>query len=129
MRQRCRDSNASNYDRYGGRGIQICERWNTYLNFYEDMGDRPLHTTLDREDSDGDYTPENCRWAGHHLQAQNKRNSGLVAGVSFRKDRGHWKAIGEEIEGSRVYLGSDEDWFEAVCLRKSWENKQRELNV
>jgi hypothetical protein len=124
MRNRCNCSSAGNYQRYGGRGISICERWNDFLKFYEDMGERPPNHSLDRISSEGDYTPENCRWANHHLQAQNKRNSSKVAGVTFRKERGHWRAIAEYQDGKKSYLGSSKDWFEAVCIRKSWEAQQ-----
>jgi hypothetical protein len=74
MKRRVLNPNAINYDRYGGRGIRICERWMSFENFYADMGDRPDGMTLDRyPDVDGNYEPSNCRWATATQQSNNQR--------------------------------------------------------
>jgi hypothetical protein len=75
MVQRCYDTNATGYSRYGGRGITVCERWlgrDGFVNFLADMGERPEGLTLDRINNDGDYVPSNCRWATRSEQQRNK---------------------------------------------------------
>lgn len=78
MRRRCNNPKHPAYNNYGGRGIKVCERWNNYDNFLKDMGEAPPGLTLDRIDVNGDYTPENCRWATRSQQARNIRSTRLV---------------------------------------------------
>jgi hypothetical protein len=81
MISRCKYPSIRNYKWYGGRGIKVCDRWLTFKNFYEDMGNRPSGKfTLERIDNDGNYEPDNCIWA---LATDNKNNTRANRKLTF----------------------------------------------
>lgn len=71
MNQRCSNQALPEYARYGGRGIRVCARWRVFENFLADMGECPPGLTLDRRNNDGNYEPDNCRWATRATQRRN----------------------------------------------------------
>lgn len=76
MKRRCLNPNTRYYERYGGRGITVCERWMSFKNFIQDMGPKPSpDLTLDRTDNNRGYSLDNCRWATRTVQQANRRNT------------------------------------------------------
>lgn len=86
MRDRCRNPKNRQWNDYGGRGISICDRWDSFQAFAADMGDRPPGHSIDRIDNNLGYSPENCRWATRKEQQRNQRRAVFVTieGVVYR---------------------------------------------
>ena len=82
MRQRCENPNNDRYADYGGRGIYVCPRWQSFENFLADMGQCPPRMSLDRHpDNNGNYDPINCRWATNKQQCNNTRRNIVIEQV------------------------------------------------
>jgi hypothetical protein len=109
MRKRCLDKAHLHYDRYGGAGVTICERWDSFENFLADMGERPEGKTLDRYPvKDGNYEPGNCRWATKREQALNRKSTVWIEIDGQRKCIKEWAAIygiNKQVVGTRLRLG------------------------
>ena len=133
MRERCLNPRGNAYKNYGGRGIKICKRWDRFENFYADMGKKPVGMTLDRRNSNGDYSPSNCRWASRKTQGQNtiicyrwkingivynsSRDAANAVGVSESTIRA-W-AKGEIKNMNRLYVGDKMKSASRVPLYKN----------
>jgi len=92
MKRRCYNPNENRYNRYGGRGIKVCDRWlNSYDNFLEDMGFPPNKSyQIDRIDNDGDYRPGNCRWVSRKKNGRNKCNNKIIEAFGERLTQAEW---------------------------------------
>lgn len=93
MRSRCQNPNVAAYPNYGGRGITVCPAWQSFENFYRDMGDPPAGFSLDRVNNDLGYSPENCRWATRKEQSRNQRGLRLLTIDGVEKSMGEWAEI------------------------------------
>lgn len=90
MRDRCLNSRNERYHRYGGRGIDICPEWNTFAQFYLDMGDRPEGYSLERVDNDKGYERGNCKWALPKEQSNNTRRCVFIEHRGKRQTVAQW---------------------------------------
>lgn len=91
IKNRCQNINSPDYVDYGGRGIEVCERWMSFECFYSDMGRRPtIHHSIDRIDNNKGYSPDNCQWATAERQARNRRSSRMVEIDGETKSLAEW---------------------------------------
>jgi hypothetical protein len=138
IKRRCLDPNRNIWEFYGGDGVKVCSRWMDFIPFYEDMGDRPHETSIDRKNIDEstkhyscgkcDECIRNgwvfhCRWATVEQQSMNRRmfknNTSGYRGVSYHKANKKWVA-----KLKNKYLGTFKTVEEA---KESYDSALREL--
>lgn len=128
MRDRCNNPKRDHYDRYGGRGIKVCDRWEDFALFLEDMGPRPPGATIERKDNDGNYEPENCHWATMVQQQNNRSSTHKITWQDQTHSLKEWaKILGRSQYSMSTRLNRD-GWTEEEVLRFA-NQKERTLWV
>ena len=127
MRQRCLNPSGNRYHRYGGRGIKVCERWlESFENFLADMGESPIGMSLDRIDNDGDYEPNNCRWADDSEQNRNRSIAKIVTAQGITMTLPEWSdktGIPQHVLRNRLYRdGWDTDRAVSTPVKYKGDN-------
>ncbi len=115
MTMRCTNPNYWYFHRYGGRGIRVCARWlghDGFANFLSDLGPRPTGYWLDRINNDGDYSPDNCRWASPTDQCRNRSSNHLLSNGDDKRTITEWAQLlgsGRKIIYQRLKRGWSEE--------------------
>ncbi len=112
MKQRTQEKTNKAYEKYGGRGIKLCEEWNDFNKFEKwALENGYMHSlTLDRKDNDGDYCPQNCRWTTYKTQANNRSNNVVIEYNGETKTVSQWaeeKGLRSDTLRSRLNRGWD----------------------
>ena len=108
MLSRCYNPNTWNYERYGGRGITVCDEWFKFEGFYKDMGNKPFKgAEIDRIDNSKGYSKDNCCWVTRQHNTRNRRTACFIDGIHFPEIRDICREIGinEETIHSRFRRG------------------------
>ena len=134
MKERCYNSNNTDYIYYGDKGVKICQEWlDDFMNFYNlaMANDYADNLSIDRINGNGNYEPSNCRWVSMTIQARNREvRKNSISGInciSFNKEKNKWQ-IGIGVNGKRIHLGYRYTLEEAIQVRKEAEIKYWGVN-
>ena len=119
MKQRCNDKNDQSYDRYGGRGITVCQEWSKSFKAFHSWGIAIGYRkglTIERIDNNGDYEPSNCTWIPPEQQAKNKRTSRFITYKNKTKILKEWSSI-LSIKYITLYMRLQRGW----SVKKAFE--------
>ena len=124
MHGRCNSPSNPRYKHYGGRGIKVCERWNSFPNFLADMGVSPTGYSIERVDNNAGYGPDNCIWADQFAQTVNRRkgSNNTTGVVGVYRDRGSWRAMITRMKKTH-YIGNFSSIEDAIAARKEAEQR------
>lgn len=111
MKQRCQNPNIKNYERYGARGIKVCDEWQEFVPFMEWAlaNGYSEDLSIDRIDSNGNYKPSNCRWATIEVQANNKRSNSFIEYNGEKRTIAEWSKI-TGISSSTILMRQRRGW-------------------
>ena len=118
MLYRCQNPNFPRFKDYGGRGITVCERWQDFWLFVEDMGERPKGLTIERINNEGHYEPGNCRWTSKREQSRNRRSNTVTQAVV--KDIRRLKKLGARNTDIARWLGVKSIEVSRVVRGETW---------
>jgi hypothetical protein len=122
MKQRCQNVRNANFKDYGGRGITVCKEWQTFTNFFRDMGYPPFKgATLERKNNQEGYSPENCRWATYMDQGSNRRNNRCITIGSETHHLAEWCRL-RHVPYNLVYGRLEHGWSLERALTQSISN-------
>ena len=127
MRSRCNNPNDISYCYYGKRGIAVCARWDNFELFLQDMGPRPPKTSIGRDDNNGNYEPDNCRWATAFEQGQNTSRTRLITAGGKTQTITEWtRHLGGEITliHNRLARGWTEEKACLTPIQTDWRSRK-----
>lgn len=127
MLQRCNNPNSKAYEKYGAKGVTVCDRWEeSFANFLEDMGEAPDKLTIDRKNHQEGYYKENCRWATYTQQNRNlkirENNKSGYKGVCKDSRSEKWRAY-INVDKKQIYLGTFDNMEDAIEARMLGEKR------
>lgn len=131
MRKRCNNPNDDAYERYGGRGIRVCDEWNMSFDSFKEWAEKSGYAddlTIERLDVNGNYQPDNCTWITRAEQAKNRRSSNMLTINGITKTAADWSrdaGFEKHVVMDRIRKGMD---LEEAISRPSRQKKQYTVN-